>query len=951
MARRRKQETGVIAFKVEKPPEDITFIAPDSILEPYPYTINLKKLADQKEIEKKFKEYIYNGIAWANEQRKRENPYARYPSEALVVNNLRLKVMDWRKKQWPGITETTRELFRWWFEYPREKSFWFSQREAIETLVYLFEVEEIFTVSELVERFGAYHVDVPEEYNQYPRFAFRMATGSGKTLTMALIAVWSYFNYLFEDREKYSRFSLFVTPNLIVYDRIKRDIEGLRIFKEFDLIPKDWEKDFNLRVITKDTFSDADRYPPPEEEGVIFVSNIHQIGFPKKGQKEKEDLISSLLDLMDPGSDPYKASSIKLWDILSNYPNLLILKDEAHHIHREESSWQKYLWDLNKALKDKHETGIFMELDFSATPKDEKGRPFSWIVVDFSLREALQSGIVKYPAKVVLLNAPRVKRGTDIEAMEPYIQAALDRWRKHKEKLKPLNKKPILFVMADNIQDAEKIYERLIEEPDVDKGNTILIHSELDKWKPKIKDKKGGVVISKLKINGEEKELDKDAAIELVRKVDEPDNPIEVIVSVLMLNEGWDVRSVTAILGLRSYASEREILPEQVIGRGLRKLFPDQGVSLEKWINILEVVGPPNLLKILDSLQNVEGIKIPEIGDIKEFIAFVIRHDLEDSMRFKIPKGEFVTLSDEIDIEAILDEAFSRLQKACFKTKELKAFDKEYPYIVVDTKGKTIDKGTVLASLENLPMGNLFKLAQDIQERIPLPGSFESITQRLVSYIEEDLFDQKVTIDDKILRFLFAKGWFGKAFDEITQMISGLIKDPIFSSKVQVDDFIDVARLEGFPWNKQFEDSEKSLFARVAFRGESADEQFLIPSVPVDNEMEADFVRFLNRAQDVVSFIKNVPYAVRLSITYYDSRERRWRRFYPDFVVKTKTDNGREAFYVVETKGREEIQVSDKNRAANLWCKAISDAIGERWKYLYLREGDWGSAICFSDLE
>ena len=951
MARRKKQDIGVIAFEIQKPPEDINFVAPDSILEPYPYEINLKELIDKKEIERRFKEYFHTGMAWAKEQAKKGNAYARYPSETLVVNNLRLKVKKWRENNYLGITDTTRELFTWWFEYPREKTFWFSQREAIETLVYLFEVEGLTKVSDLVEKFGAYKVTIPEEYDQYSRFAFRMATGSGKTLTMALVVVWSYFNYLFEDKDKYSRFFLFVAPNLIVYDRLKRDIEELSIFKDFNLIPKEWEKDFNLRVITKDTFSDADRYPPPDEEGVIFVSNIHQIGLPKRRQKKKEDLLTTLFDLTDPGSDPYKASSIKLWDILTSYPHLMLLKDEAHHIHREESSWQKYLWDLNKVLEEEHGTGIFMELDFSATPKDDKGRLFPWIIVDFSLREALQTGIVKYPAKVVVKEAPQIKRGTDIEAMEPYIQAALDRWRKHKEKLKPLHKKPILFVMADSISDAEQIYERLCEEDDIGLHNMILVHSELDKWTPKVKDKKGGVVISKLIINGEEKELDKDKAIELVRNVDKADNPIEVIVSVLMLNEGWDVKSVTAILGLRSYASQREILPEQVIGRGLRKLFPEQGVDLDKWINILEVVGPPKLLKILDSLQNIEGIKIPEAGDAKDFLAFVVRKDLEDFKIFKIPKGEFVSISDEVNLEDLLDEAFSRLPKGVFSVEEVMSFDREYPYIVVDAEGKTIDRGTVFTAIENLPMGNIFRLAQDIQEKVPLPGSFEAITKRLIDYIQKDLFNQKITLDDTILRFLFAKGWLAKALEEIAGMISGLIKDPIFSTKIYVDDFIEITRLESFPWSKQFEDSEKSLFARVAFRGESGNEQLLIPSTPVDNNMEADFVRFLNRAQDVVSFIKNVPYAVRLSITYYDSRERKWRKFYPDFVVKTKTDEGKEIFYIVETKGREEIQITDKNRAANLWCRAISEATGQSWEYVYLREGEWDSAIYFADLK
>ena len=110
--------------------------------------------------------------------------------------------------------------------------------------------------------------------DKYPRYAFRMATGSGKTLVMALLTVWSFFNYLYEDKEKYTRFFLFVAPNIIVYDRLRKDFEDLSIYEEFQLIPEEWKKDFKVQVITRDTFSDADRFPPPDEEGVIFVTNI-----------------------------------------------------------------------------------------------------------------------------------------------------------------------------------------------------------------------------------------------------------------------------------------------------------------------------------------------------------------------------------------------------------------------------------------------------------------------------------------------------------------------------------------------------------------------------------------------------------------------------------------------------------------------------------------------------
>ena len=149
--------------------------------------------------------------------------------------------------------------------------------------------------------------------------------------------------------------------------------------------------------------------------------------------------------------------------------------------------------------------------------------------------------------------------------------------------------------------------------------------------------------------------------------------------------------------------------------------------------------------------------------------------------------------------------------------------------------------------------------------------------------------------------------------------------------------------LESFPWAKEFVDSEKSLFVRIAYED---DEEIRIPSSPVDNDMEADFVNFLTRAEDVISFIKNVPHIVGLKINYYDSRERKWRKFHPDFIVKTK-----QGYYLVETKGREEIQVTDKNIAALKWCNAISKGTNNRWAYLYLREGDWSGKVALKDCE
>ena len=920
---------------VEQPktPEEIIFVPQDTILEPYPKPIRIKSDFFEGALGE-FKEYLQNGIAWAKSEWKKKNEKARYPSEALCVNNLRIKVKEWREEGYPNVTETTRYLLEYWFEDPREKTLWYSQRESVETLIYLYEVEGITKVNQLIERYSAIIRHQDEKYDKYPRYAFRMATGTGKTLVMAILTVWSYFNYLFEDHEKYSRYFLYVAPNLVVYDRLRRDLQELSIFFEFDLIPPEWTKDFKIQVITRDTYSDADRFPPPDEDGVIFVSNIHQIGR-KTVEKSKEDAITLFTNLMNPGNDPYKESSIKLWDILSNYPNIMILKDEAHHIHKKMSQWQKYIWDLHDELVEKQGKGVFMELDFSATPKNERGELFPWVIVDFSLREALQTGIVKYPAKVIVKDAPPVKRGASLDELMPYVRAALERWRIHKKKLKELDKKAVLFIMADKIEDALEIYKLLLNEPDISERNMMLIHSELDKWSDKIK--------TKIKIDGEEKVIDKDLALKLVRNLDDPDNPIEVISSVMMLNEGWDVRSVTVILGLRSYASERQVLPEQVIGRGLRKLFPDEGIDTEKGLNLLEIVGPSRLLEIIDSLETMEGIKIVHTPE-RSFTSFNVIRDLDIEMEFTIPKTEFISYEDFVDVDKIIEEIYKYLPKRKFNIEEIEDLAKQYDYEVVDKDGRILDEGTFIASSEYLPQLKLYQLAEELENEIPLPNSSSKLIDMLHNYIENSLFNQRIKINDNVLKYLYIKGWFTEVKKEILNIAKTYLENPMLISKVSVSKYITPKNMEGFPWTQKFEDSEKSLFVRISY---DEGEELRIKSSPVDNEMEASFVRFLTRANDVISFIKNIPRKPwALYMNYYDTRNKRWNRFYPDFIVKAEG-----GYYIVETKGREEIQVPKKNFAAYKWCEAVSKATGENWKYLYLKsKEDWINKTRISEL-
>ncbi|MHC1590778.1 MAG: DEAD/DEAH box helicase [Candidatus Helarchaeales archaeon] len=914
--------------EVKKPPTKITFIPSDSILEPFPRDIKIET-QQVDEAKRIFKNYVLEGIKWADEQRKNGNPRARFPSETACVNNIRLDVLKWRKRGYSGTTDTTQYLLHSWFEQHREKKFWFAQREAIEALIYIHEVKKIRTISQLIEDFSAFKMSIPVEHDKYPRYAFRMATGTGKTLVMAMLAAWSFFNYLFEDNDKYSRFFLFVAPNLIVYDRLRKDLENLRIWEEFQVVPTEWLDKFKIRVITRDSFSDRDRFPPPEDEGVVFVSNIHQLGY-KKLKREKKDLLSQFLGIPNPGKDPYKATSLKLWEILHEYPNLMILKDEAHHVHRKESKWQKYIWNLHETIMLKHQKGISMELDFSATPKNEDGTPFPWIITDYSLREALQAGIIKYPARVVIPNAPPVRKDSTIDDFTPYLNVALERWRKHEAKLKELGKKSVLFIMSDEISTAEAICEKLLNEPDINSSNMMLIHSELDSWKSKIKIKNKEIT-SKIRINGEEKEIDKELAIELVRKIDEPDNPIKIISSVMMLNEGWDVRSVTVILGLRSFTSRREILPEQVIGRGLRKLFPKQGVDLEKGVNILEVVGPPKLLEILNTLEQLEGVIIPE-ARLQFFITFTPRKNVSPDMKINIPDGDNMSIIDEVNPQ-IIQEIFSGLPKKSFKTSELRDFIKERALEKTEKSPPFLNKHVMEDNTLNTPIYELIKLATELEKEIPMPNSFGTLLHCLNAHVRNYLFDEKIILNDEILNFLHSKNWFSTVKTKILNLARTIIEKPRFTTRIKIERFIETEKLTGFPWTKKFIDSDKSLLARVVKENDIEKE---IPSVPVNDEIEANFANFLTKSPRVKSFLKNIPNVVRLGITHYYSRERKWLKFYPDFIVRTE-----EACYLIEIIKREEDQVKEKIEAVMRWCKNTSNALKESWKYLRVKEGEW----------
>ena len=204
-----------------------------------------------------------------------------------LVPQLRKKVKEWRDSGYVGATDTSKSLLNWWFNIPHlleqadgtmaEFQYYFAQREALETIIYLYDVVGVKDKFDMMrfDSSGAVSAGMFDE--TWRRFVVKMATGSGKTKVLSLVLAWSFYHKLYEPESDLARNFLVITPNIIVLDRIYRDFQGLRIFFEDPVIPdngvdgRNWRDDFQLTLHVQDEV----RITRPT--GNIFLTNIHRV--------------------------------------------------------------------------------------------------------------------------------------------------------------------------------------------------------------------------------------------------------------------------------------------------------------------------------------------------------------------------------------------------------------------------------------------------------------------------------------------------------------------------------------------------------------------------------------------------------------------------------------------------------------------------------------------------
>jgi type III restriction enzyme len=632
----------------------------------------------------------------------------------------------WRESGWENASETTKKLLRHWWREDRPRRLFFCQLEAAETIIYLREIlaqgkKPRWTPKLTLDDFKALGegrnprprewvakiaqhpklVDVPNEPVLRPitRYACKMATGSGKTVVMAMLISWAFCNRGTKPGDpRFPRRALVVCPNLTIKERLSvlRPGDPDNYYEKFDLVPSP------LR--------------PELAKGKVLVTNWHWFN------PEPEVFKLGGVPVKKLGPETPEAFAKNRLDDLWDTEPLMVLNDEGHHAYRpaplgedetltaeekaereEATVWVSGLDKINAAC------GIGFCVDLSATPfyihgsGYPEGSPFPWIVSDFSLVDAIESGITKIPRLPAIDNTGRpdpkyfklwehitrdLKGGEKLSGGKPKPAVAYRKaedalltlageWKERFDQFQAAlpgqdRTPPVMIVVCDNTDLAEHFHRMISGEEVVTAGLPDEDDEDEDgtprrRKKPKAQKSYGSglpgfeelwnrpgaevtIRIDSALLAAAESEdpnaTKKEAAEELrklVSTVGRPGQPgehIRCVVSVNMLSEGWDANNVTHILGLRAFKSQ--LLCEQVVGRGLRRMDytpdPEKGLLTAEYVDIF---GVPFSLIPFKGREPGQGPQ-PEDRPKHEVIALPERKHLE--IRFPVVEGYVVSL-------------------------------------------------------------------------------------------------------------------------------------------------------------------------------------------------------------------------------------------------------------------------------------------------------------------
>ena len=855
--------------------------------------------------------------------------------EIPLVNQIRPRVKAWREAGYAGVTGVTRRLLEHWTD-PEEfetRRFFFCQLEAAETLIWLAEAPA-------AEKVG---VEVPSDGGAFERLCAKMATGSGKTIVMALVMAWHILNKVtYPQDTRFSKNVLVIAPGLTVKSR-------LAVLKPSN--PENYYEAF--RVIPSSLFDKL-------RQGRVIVRNWHALNW------ETNERIAKKRSVDKRGAKSDEAYVREVLGDMAGTRNILVINDEAHHAWRvpaeskvkgvtkdeieEATKWVGGLDRINKSR------GILTCYDYSATPFTPSGKKsteealFGWIVSDFGLNDAIEAGLVKTPRVVVrddaaldaktyksrlyhIYNDPDVKDDLNRKASpeEPlpdlvtngYYLLGYD-WRETAKFWRESGFKtpPVMITVASRTETAARIkyafdHKKVHIDELCDPQRTLHIDS-------RVLNEAEAAEEPIAEVDGEEREQDKydRPARKLTRKqqaellrlevdtVGRPGKPgeqIQKVISVGMLTEGWDAKTVTHIMGLRAFTSQ--LLCEQVVGRGLRRtsydINPDTGLFETEHVNIFGV--PFTFLPH----ESEEGV-IPEPPKPKTAI-----EPVAEKAAFEISWPNVIRIDHVYRPRLSLDwDNVGPLELNAAQTARIA----ELAPIVEGKPDITMIEAIDLERLaqEFRTQRIIFEAARDVYDQMQKDwqGSREFLLTQLIRLVEEFIRSERVTItpalffQDELKRRLIITLNMTRLVQHIWQAIrfgSTERLEPVFDRDRPIRSTGDMGTWYS---GKPCENTARSHINFCVF----------------DSAWEATEAFALDHNPAVGAWVKNDHLGFEVHYVYRGVV----RKYRPDFLIRFTSGD----MLVLETKGRDAEQDKTKRQFLDEWVRAVNQHGGFRcWSW------------------
>ncbi len=868
--------------------------------------------------------------------------------ELELVNRIRARVKEWREAGYPGATRTTRTLLEYWNREEHEPKLFFCQVEAAETIIWLSEAPPANKQGVLVPPDAPVDLEsLSRGFKPLRRLCCKMATGSGKTVVMAMIIAWSVLNKVQNKQDtRFSDAVLAVCPNLTIRERLKvlYPSEITNYYEAFDLVPP--------------------HLLPLLSQGKFEIVNWQFLA-------EERDKPNSVLKL--GVESPPAFSRRVLWNI-GDKNNILVINDEAHHAYRpapRELGGEQGTLNGNEALSDLKEReeeaeeatvwvnaldkiqaarGINFCLDMSATPFHIKGsghpegEPLPWLVSDFGLVDAIESGIVKIPRipfddnsqrpepkyfrlwQAIMEKLPANEReGTHRKAKPESVmreaEGALETLASQWEKTfldfrdKGSGVPPVMIVVCANTDLAKLVYEHIASgrampelENQEGKINTLRIDSRLLEEAEK-----------QTEVTGEETPEERlRTMVATVGKIGEPGEQLRCVVSVAMLNEGWDAQNVTQILGLRAFSSQ--LLCEQVVGRGLRRTnyrdirFPEYvdvyGIPFE----VIPVqkgslkaslpVNPPALVRSLPERKQFE-MRFPRVEGYVFDVKYKIRADVQSIPPIYIDPTREPT---EVAVKAAEVVKIGRP-------------DRSGPGNEIYHDRNPFHKVHRLQT-------SVYEIAAEVTEKIGKPASrhllFPQVKEIVWRYMEEGVSTKEGAVLEDVALLKYR--------DLIVSRLCDAIRPDTEAGETAILPLIERHRSTGSTSEVMFR-TVKDCYPTTKSH---------ISHVVLDSQLERSFASEFERNPHVVSYVKND----HLDFTIPYEFEGSSHSYYPDYLVDVLTKDSHLIHLIIEAKGVESEKDRAKIAAAQRWTDAVNHQRGYGlWKYIQCTSSNLASEM------